>query len=45
LKYKAKHPRFRLFGRFLGLYDELSDQDLKLYVDIVHNMFKSVLNF
>ena len=25
LKYKQKHPRFRLFGRFLGLYDELSD--------------------
>lgn len=45
MKYKHKHPRFRLFGRFLGLYDELTDQDLKLYVDIVHNMFKSVLNF
>ena len=25
LKYKVKHPRFRLFGRFLGLYDELSE--------------------
>ena len=45
LKYKQKHPRFRLFGRFLGLYDELTEQDLKLYVDIVHNMFKAVLNF
>ena len=45
LKYKEKYPRFRLFGRFLQLYDELSQQDLKLYVDIVHNMFKTVLNF
>ena len=25
LKYKQKHPRFRLFGRFLGLYDELTE--------------------
>ena len=45
MKYQQRHPRFRLFGRYLGLYDELSEQDLKLYIDIVHNMFKSVLNF
>ena len=45
LRFKDKTPRFRLFGRFLQLYDELSEQDLKLYVDIVHNKFKSVLNF
>ena len=29
----------------MQLFDELNEQDLKLYVDIVHNMFKSVLNF
>ena len=45
LKFKDKQPRFRLFGRFLQLYDDLSENDLKLYVDIVHNMFKTVLNF
>ena len=45
LKNKEKLPRFRLFGRFLQLYDELSETDLRLYVDITHNMFKSVLNF
>jgi hypothetical protein len=44
-KYKEKYPRFRLFGRFLGLYDDLGNHDIKLYVDIVHNMFKTVLNF
>lgn len=45
LKYKDKNPRFRLFGRFLQLYEPLGDQDLKLYIDVVHNMFKTVLNF
>ena len=45
LKYKEKMPRFKLFGRFLQLYDELSDADLKLYVDLVHSMYKCVLNF
>ena len=45
LKYKEKNPRFRLFGRFLQLYEPLGDQDLKLYIDIVNNMFKTVLNF
>jgi len=45
LKYKEKFSRFRLFGRFLGLYDDLGNHDIKLYVDIVHNMFKTVLNF
>ena len=45
LRYKDKFPRFRLFGRFLGLFDELTMQDLKLYVDLSHNMFKTVLNF
>ena len=29
----------------MQLYDELSDCDLKLYIDMVHNMFKAVLNF
>jgi len=45
LKFKDKNPRFRLFGRFLQLYEPLQDQDLKLYIDIVNNMFKTVLNF
>ena len=45
LKYKDKYPRFRLFGRFLQLHDELTESDLKLYVDLVHNMFKHILNF
>ena len=45
LKYSAQYPRFWVFGRFMQLFDELNEQDLKLYVDIVHNMFKSVLNF
>ena len=45
LRYKEKNPRFRLFGRFLQLYEPLGDQDLKLYIDVVHNMFKTVLNF
>ena len=45
MRFREKNPRFRLFGRFLQLFDELSEQDLKLYVDIKHNMFKAVLNF
>lgn len=35
----------RLFGRFLGLFDELMEPDLKLYVDLVANMYKTLLNF
>ena len=45
IKYKDKYQRFRMFGRFLGLFEELEENDLKLYIDIVHNMFKTVLNF
>lgn len=45
MKHKDKYPRFRLFARFLGLFEELSEHDLKLYVDLVHNMYKTVLNF
>ena len=45
LKYKDKFPRVRLAGRFMQMYDELSDCDLKLYIDMVHSMFKAVLNF
>jgi len=45
LKYKDKFPRFKLFGRFLQLHEELTESDLKLYVDMVHNMFKNIINF
>lgn len=45
LKYKEKHPRFQLFGRFLELYDELSEDDVRLYLDIMSCMYKTVLNF
>ena len=37
--------RVRLFGRFLGLYSELQIQDLKLYLDVVDQAYKLVLNF
>jgi hypothetical protein len=34
-----------LCGRFLELYDELNDMDLKLYFEIIQNMYKTILNF
>ena len=45
LKYREKHSRFQLFGRFLELYDELSEDDIRLYMDILQVMYKTVLNF
>ena len=45
LKFKDKLPRLRLAGRFLQLYDELEDCDLKLYIDLIQAMYKAVLNF
>ena len=45
LKYKEKYARFRLFGRFLELYDELNEDDVRLYLDINQCMYKTVLNF
>lgn len=43
--YKEKSSRIRLFARFLSVYDELSNQDLKLYCDVTENLHKLVLNF
>ena len=34
MKYKDKNARIRMFGRFLELYDNLSQKDFKLYVEI-----------
>ena len=45
LKFKDKLPRLKLAGRFLQLYDELEDCDLKLYIDLIQAMYKAVLNF
>ena len=45
LKYKDKFPRIRLAGRFMQLFDELDDCDLKLYIDMIQGMYKAVLNF
>jgi len=45
LRYKDRYSRFRLAGRFLCLFDELEDCDLKLYIDLVASMYKAVLNF
>lgn len=45
MKNRDKLPRFRLFGRFLQLFDDLSDADLKLYVDLSQSMQRTILNF
>ena len=45
LKYKEKLTRFKLFGRFLQLYDELNEEDIKMYIEVMQVMFKVVLNF
>ena len=45
LKNKDKSPRFRLCGRYLQLFDELYEPEVKLYQDLVKRMFKTVLNF
>ena len=45
LKYREKYSRFQLFGRFLELFDELSEDDVKLYLDLIQVMYKTVLNF
>lgn len=43
--YKHQSSRIRLFGRLLGLYDDLGLPDLRLYLEIVDHAFKLVLNF
>jgi hypothetical protein len=45
LIYKQQSSRVRIFGRLLGLYDSLSNQDLRFYLEIVDNAYKLVLNF
>ena len=45
MKNKDKSPRFRLCGRYLQLFDELYEPEVKLYQDLVRRMFKTVLNF
>ena len=35
LRFNQVNPRFQLFGRFLQLYDDLSEVDLKLYFEIL----------
>ena len=45
IKYRQTNSRFHLIGRFLELYEELNEVNLKLYFEIVQNMGKSILNF
>ena len=45
LRFNQVNPRFQLFGRFLQLYDDLSEVDLKLYFEILQSMYKNILNF
>ena len=45
IKFNQTNSRFHLFGRFLELYDELDEINLKLYFEINQNMYKSILNF
>ena len=44
-KFNQVNSRFQLCGRFLELYDELNEMDLKLYFEIIQNMYKTILNF
>ena len=45
IKFKDKNARIWMFGRFLQLYETLSQKDLKLYLDIQEQLYKLVLNF
>jgi hypothetical protein len=45
IQYRQTSPRVRIFGRFLGLYEPLKQNSLRLYVDVVDLAFKLVLNF
>jgi len=45
LKFKDQNSRFYIFGRFLQLYEELDENDLKMYYEVQANMHKTILNF
>ena len=44
IKFKAI-PRVRVFGRFLGLYDGLDDEDLNFYLDCLSFLSKSLPHY
>ena len=43
--HKSRSSRIGLFGRFLCLHDDLSNSDLRVYLDIIDAAYKLVLNF